>query len=336
MMRNENIKTRIQISSIIKRWEFTIFVLLIVIFIVNFILSPELFRIYNLLDATLTFTEKSIMALPMTLLIISGVIDISVASISAMSGVILGVCFKAGIGIWYAVVIGLLVGSTAGLINGLIITKLKIPSIVVTLAMMLFYRGIGYILLGDSAVRNLPEKFGVLGGAYSTTFIPTQFLIFIVLAIVFGVLLHATTFGRQIFIIGNNENAARYSGLQVDRTRLILTTVMGFVSGLSGVLLTSRIGSARPDIAMGNEMTVITIALLGGVYIFGGRGTILGVVISALILGYMYYGLSILNVQAQVIRIATGGVLITALLIPTFMEKIREKAFERSRQQVRD
>lgn len=125
MMRNENIKTRIQISSIIKRWEFTIFVLLIVIFIVNFILSPELFRIYNLLDATLTFTEKSIMALPMTLLIISGVIDISVASISAMSGVILGVCFKAGIGIWYAVVIGLLVGSTAGLINGLIITKLK-------------------------------------------------------------------------------------------------------------------------------------------------------------------------------------------------------------------
>jgi rhamnose transport system permease protein len=330
VMNDENIKRKIKLSSITRRWEFTIFGLLIVIFIINVILSPELFRINNLLDATLTFTEKSIMVLPMTLLIISGVIDISVGSISAMSGVILGVCFKSGIGIWYATVIGLFVGLIAGLINGLIITKLKIPSIVVTLAMMLFYRGIGYILLGDTAVRDLPEKFGILGGAYSVTFIPIQFIIFIVLAIIFGVLLHATTFGRQIYIIGNNENTARYSGLPVDRTRVILTAIMGFVSGLSGVLLTSRIGSARPDIAMGSEMTVITIALLGGVYIFGGRGTILGVVISAFILGYIHYGLSILNIQEQVIRIATGGVLIIALLIPTFVEKIREKAFERS------
>jgi rhamnose transport system permease protein len=331
MMDNKKVKIRIKLSSIIRRWEFTIFGLLIVIFIINVILSPELFRIHNLLDATLTFTEKSIMVLPMTLLIISGVIDISVGSISAMSGVILGVCFKAGIGIWSAAVIGMFVGLVAGLINGLIITKLKIPSIVVTLAMMLFYRGIGYILLGDTAVRDLPEKFGILGGAYSATFVPIQFLIFIVLAVVFGVLLHATTFGRCIYIIGNNENTARYSGLPVDRTRLILTAIMGFVSGLSGVLLTSRIGSARPDIAMGTEMTVITIALLGGVYIFGGRGTILGVVISAFILGYIHYGLSILNIQEQVIRIATGGVLIIALLIPTFVEKIREKAFEKSR-----
>jgi len=131
MMDNEKVKIRIKLSSIIRRWEVTIFGLLIVIFIINVILSPELFRIHNLLDATLTFTEKSIMVLPMTLLIISGVIDISVGSISAMSGVILGVCFKAGIGIWYAAVIGIFVGLVAGFINGLIITKLKIPSIVV-------------------------------------------------------------------------------------------------------------------------------------------------------------------------------------------------------------
>jgi len=320
--------TRFSISAILKSWEFTIFSLLVVVFIINLFLSPDLFRIENLFDATLTFTEKSIVTLPMTLLIISGVIDISIASISAMSGVILGVCFKAGIAIGYAILIGLMVGILAGLINGLIITKLQIPSIVVTLAMMLFYRGIGYILLGDTAVRNLPERFGLLGGAYSVTFIPIQFIIFIVLAIIFGLVLHRTTFGRLIYVVGNNANAARYSGVPVDRIRLILCVVTGFISGLSGILLTSRIGSARPDIALGNEMAVITIVLLGGVYIFGGKGTILGVVIAALMLGYVHYGLSILNIQEQVIRIVTGGLLIIALLIPTISAKfkVREKS----------
>jgi len=323
-------KPRFSMSVILKSWEFTIFSLLVVVFIINLFLSPDLFRIENLFDATLTFTEKSIVTLPMALLIISGVIDISIASISAMSGVILGVCFKAGVAIGYATLIGLTVGLLAGLINGLIITKLRIPSIVVTLAMMLFYRGIGYILLGDTAVRDLPERFGLLGGAYSVTLIPIQFMIFIVLAIVFGLVLHRTTFGRLIYVVGNNANAARYSGVPVDRIRLILCVVTGLISGLSGILLTSRIGSARPDIAQGNEMAVITIVLLGGVYIFGGRGTILGVVIATLMLGYVHYGLSILNIQEQVIRIVTGGLLIIALLIPTISAKfkVREKSLE--------
>jgi rhamnose transport system permease protein len=310
-------------SATLRSWEFTIFILLIIVFVVNLFLSPDLFRIENLFDATLTFTEKSILTLPMALLIISGVIDISIASISAMSGVILGVCYKAGIAIGYATLIGLAVGLIAGSLNGLIITKLRMPSIVVTLAMMLFYRGIGYILLGDTAVRDLPERFGLLGGAYSVTFIPIQFLIFIVLAVVFGIVLHRTKFGRLIYIVGNNENTARYSGVHVDRIRLILSAVTGLIAGLSGILLTSRIGSARPDIAQGNEMAVITIVLLGGVYIFGGKGSIIGVVIAALMLGYVHYGLSLLNIQEQVIRIFTGGLLIIALLIPTIAEKIK-------------
>jgi rhamnose transport system permease protein len=323
-------RLRLSASAVLKSWEFTIFALLIVVFIINLFISPDLFRIRNLFDATLTFTEKSIMTLPMALLIISGVIDISIASISAMSGVILGVCYKAGIAIGYAILIGLMVGLLAGLINGLIITKLKIPSIVVTLAMMLFYRGIGYILLGDTAVRDLPKRFGLLGGAYSAIFIPIQFMIFIVLAVIFGLLLHRTKFGRLIYIVGNNQNAARYSGVPVDRIRLILCAVNGLISGLSGVLLTSRIGSARPDIAQGNEMAVITICLLGGVYIFGGKGSIIGVVIAALMIGYVHYGLSIINIQEQVIRIVTGGLLIIALLIPTISAKfkLREKGLD--------
>lgn len=322
MLRDKDNKMKSSIGNIFKKWEFTIFVILIAVFAFNLILSPELFRIENFFDATLTFMEKSIMALPMTLLIISGVIDISIASVAAMSGVILGICFKAGINIWLSVVIGLMAGSIAGLINGLIITKLKMPSIVVTLATMLLYRGIGYILLGDTAVRNLPEKFGILGGAYSITFIPIQFIIFIILAIIFGLILHSTTLGRQIYAIGSNESTARYSGIPVDRIRIILCAIMGLISGLTGVLLTSRITSARPDMAYGNEFLVITIVLLGGVYIFGGRGSIIGVIISAFIIGYVYYGLSLLNIQAQVIRIVNGVLLIIALLIPTIAAKI--------------
>ena len=315
---------RVSISNVLRSWEFTIFSLLIVVFIINIYLSPKVFQIDNLFNATLTFTENSIMALPMALLIVSGVIDISIASIAAMAGVILGICYKAGMTIGYATVIGLIVGLVAGLINGLTITKLKIPSLVATLATMLFYRGIGYILLGDTAVRNLPARFGLLGGAYNATFVPIQFMIFIVLAIVLGFVLHRTKFGRLIYIVGNNENCARYSGVSVDKIRIILCAVTGLIAGLSGILLTSRIGSARPDIAQGNEMAVITIVLLGGVYIFGGRGSILGVVISAFMLGYVHYGLSILNIQEQVIRIVTGGLLIVALLIPTISERFKK------------
>jgi len=310
-------------TSFFMRWEFILIVLLVLILAFIAILTPDIFTLRNLLDATITFTEKSILALPMALLIISGVIDISVASISAMAGVLMGVFFKSGVDLGTAVVLGLLVGVAAGFFNGVVITKLKIPSIVVTLATMLIYRGVGYILLGDNAVRNLPESFGVLGGAYGNLFIPIQAIIFFVFTVIFGIILQLSSFGRKIYIIGNNEHAALYSGLHVDRIRIILTTVTGFVAALSGILLTSRIGSARPDIANGNEMMVITIVLLGGVSIYGGKGTIPGVFLSCLILGYIHYGLVLLRIQEQVIRIATGGLLIIALLIPTVVEKIR-------------
>lgn len=322
MLSNKENKTKSLTIKIIKSWEFAIFILLVIVFFVNIILSPDLFRIDNLLDATLTFMEKSIMAIPMALLIISGFIDISIASIAAMSGVILGVCYKAGVNIWACVVIALAVGLTAGLINGLIVTKIKIPSIIVTLAMLFFYRGIAYILLGDTAVRELPEKFGLLGGSYSISIIPFSLIIFIVLAIIFGLVLHCTTFGRCVYAIGNNENTARYSGIPVDKIKIILSTINGLVAGLSGVLLTSRIGSARPDMATGNELAVITIVLLGGVHIFGGRGSILGVVISTFVIGYVFYGLSIINIQTVVISIVIGLILIVALLIPRFSEII--------------
>ena len=325
MIKNKNERS---IGSVLtKSWEFYIFILLAVVFLVNFILSPELFRAINLFDATLLFMENSIIALPMAIAIISGIIDISITSIAALSGVILGVCFKAGLNIWLCVIIGLLVGLFAGFLNGLIITKLKMPSIIVTLAMMFLYRGICYMLLGDTAIRNLPERFGRIGGAVEVGLVPIPFIIYIILAIFFGLLLHFTGFGRKIYAIGSNTATALYAGIAVDKIKLIINSVLGLVAGLSGILLTSRIGSARPDIAQGNEMAVITICLLGGIYIFGGKGSIVGVVISSFIIGYIYYGLAILRVQDTVISIITGCVLITALVVPTIISRINEKRY---------
>ena len=143
----------------------------------------------------------------------------------------------------------------------------------------------------------------------------------------FGLLLHFTGFGRKIYAIGSNPATALYAGIAVDKIKLIINSVLGLVAGLSGILLTSRIGSARPDIAQGNEMAVITICLLGGIYIFGGRGSIVGVVISSFIVGYIYYGLAILRVQDTVISIITGCVLITALVVPTIISRINEKRY---------
>jgi len=223
------------------------------------------------------------------------------------------------------IVIGLFVGLFAGFLNGLIITRLRMPSIIVTLAMLFVYRGICYILLGDLAIRDLPQKFGILGGAIDMGPVPIPLIIFLILAVIFAFLLHFTGFGRKVYAIGSNENAAIFSGIEVAKIRLIATSILGLVAGLSGILLTSRIGSARPDIANGREMAIITICLLGGVYIFGGKGSILGVVISSFIIGYLYYGLSILRVQDTRIRIITGCVLIIALMIPTIINRINEK-----------
>jgi rhamnose transport system permease protein len=310
---------------LIRSWEFYIFILLVLVFIISYMLSPELITGGNLIDATILFMENSIIALAMAVAIISGIIDISVAAIAALSGVVLGVCYRAGLDIGFSIVIGLLAGLFAGFLNGLIITKLKMPSIIVTLAMLFFYRGICYILLGDLAIRDLPQNFGILGGAVETGIIPIPFIIYLVLAIIFAYILHFTSFGRKVYSIGNNENAAFFSGIDVGKIRLIVTSTLGFVAGLSGILLTSRIGSARPDIANGNEMAIITICLLGGIYIFGGRGSILGVVISSFIIGYLYYGLSIKRVQDTRINIITGLVLIIALVVPIIINRINER-----------
>lgn len=318
-------------KQFLKSWEFVLVILLILVFIFDSSLSRKFLKVRNLLDTTQIFMEFAIMTLPLTLIIITGFIDISIGSITALSSVVMGALFRYGMNIWVAAVFAVLAGLAAGFFNGIIITKLQIPSIVITLATMIFFRGIAYIILEDTVVTGFPEKFGIFGGTYKQFVFPIQLMIYIVLAVLFGIILHRTKFGRLLYAIGNNEMTCRYSGVSVDRIRLLLFTISGTMAGFVGVILSSRIGSVRPDIAYSYELKVITIVVLGGVAIFGGKGSLPGVVLATFIIGYINYGFKLINVKEQVIAIIIGAILIIVLLVPTVGNVLKSRSMSMSK-----
>ncbi len=305
-----------------KQWEAILFAVAVAIFIFNAMASPYFLNPYNLSDATFNFTEKAIIALAMALLIIAGEIDLSVASIIALSSTAMGAAAAADFGPAMLVVIGIIVGVVAGAFNGFIVTWFRIPSIVVTIGTMSLFRGIAYVVLGDQVYRKYPPGFEFFGQGYVWWVISFEFVLFLVLAIVFGVALHLTTFGRRIYAIGNSPIAARFSGVHVDRIRFLLFVLTGLTSGIASILLTSRISSTRPTIATGWELEVITMVVLGGVNILGGSGTIPGVVIAAFVMGLVTFGFGLLNVPGIVQSIFIGSLLIAAIALPIVAGRI--------------
>ena len=310
-----------------KRWEVILLAIASAIFILNAFASPHFLSPHNLSDATFSFTEKAIIALAMALLIIAGEIDLSVASIIALASTAMGAAAAAGFGLAVLVIIGLSVGLAAGVFNGVIVTRCQIPSIVVTIGTMSLFRGISYVVLGDQAYRRYPAGFDFFGQGYVWWVLSFEFVLFMVLAVVFGIALHLTSFGRRIYAIGNNPVAALFSGVKVDRIRFVLFVLTGLMSGVAAVLLTSRIGSTRPTIATGWELEIVTMVVLGGVNILGGAGTIPGVVIAAFVMGLVTFGFGLLNVPGIVMSIFIGALLITAIALPIIAGK-----FARGRQ----
>ena len=308
-----------------KQWEAILFAVAVAIFIFNATASPYFLNPYNLSDATFNFTEKAIIAFAMALLIIAGEIDLSVASIIAMSSVAMGAAATAGLGPAPLIVIGIAVGIAAGAFNGFIVTWFRIPSIVVTIGTMSLFRGIAYVALGDQAYRHYPAGFSYFGQGYVWWVVSFEFVLFIVFAVAFGVVLHLTSFGRRIYAIGNNPVAALFSGVRVDRIRFLLFVLTGMMSGIASILLTSRIGSTRPTIATGWELEVITMVVLGGVNILGGSGTVPGVVIAAFVMGLVTFGFGLLNVPGIVQSIFIGSLLIGAIALPIVAGKISRR-----------
>lgn len=295
-------------------WEGFLFAVTLAVFIVNALASPYFLNIWNLSDATFNFTEKAIIVLPMAMLIIAREIDLSVASTLALSSTAMGFCAAAGMDTPLLVCVGLGTGLLCGLLNGILVTRFNLSSIVITIGTMSLYRGITYILLGDQALNAYPESFTWFGQGYVWGALSFEFALFIVLAIVFTFLLHKTNFGRRTYAIGNNPVGAWYSGINVKRHNLILFALVGLMAGLAAVLLTSRLGSTRPTIAMGWELAVVTMAVLGGVNILGGSGSMTGVIIAAFLMGLVTFGLSLLNVPGIVMSVIIGAMLILSLI----------------------
>jgi len=284
-------------------------------------LSPYFLNIWTLSDATFNFTERAVIALPLALLIIAGEIDISVAAIIALASVAMGLAAAHGVGTPSLVAIGLGTGWIAGMINGALVTWGRVPSIVATIGTMTLFRGVAYAVLGDRVLKEYPTSFAIFGQGYAVGPLSIELCLLIVLALVFGVLLHLTRWGRTIYAIGANPIAARWSGVPVDRYRLALFSLTGLCSGLAAVLLTSRLGSTRPSIAQGWELEIISMVILGGVSVWGGKGTIAGVMLAAIVLGFINFGLGLLNVPGIVMSIIVGALLITVVAIPVLAQR---------------
>ncbi|WP_079213832.1 ABC transporter permease [Brucella pituitosa] len=306
-------------------WEMLLLGVAVAIFIANSFASPYFLNAWNLSDATFNFTEKALIAFAMTLLIISGEIDLSVAAIIALASTAMGAAAQMGVGTPGLVLIGIGTGLVCGAINGGLVAGLKLPSIVVTIGTMSLFRGISYIVLGDKAYGGYPESFAYFGQGYIVWVFSFEFVLFIAFALIFGVLLHATTFGRRIYAIGNNEFASRFSGIPVERMKFTLFILTGLMSGIAAVCLTSRLGSTRPSIAQGWELEIITMVVLGGVSILGGAGSIIGVVIAAFVMGLVTFGLGLLNVPGIVMSIFIGLLLIITISLPILGRKFKAR-----------
>lgn len=303
-------------NNFLFQWEWMLVLIFIITNIINTMLSPYYLNGAGLLGATATFLDKSFIVLPMAYILILGDIDISVASTVALSAVTMAVTYNMGLPMELALVLCLAVGSLCGLINGLLIVKFKeLSAVIVTLATQIIYRGIAYIILEDRAAGKFPNWFSYLGWG-DIKGVPFILVTFIGCAIIFGLLLHKTNFGRRVFAMGNNITASRFSGVQGDKIKVIVFTLAGLMSGVTALFLTSRMGSTRPNVANGYELDVIAMAVLGGISTAGGKGRMIGPIIAVFLIGFLRYGLGLVNVPAQVLLVIIGLLLIFAVMIP--------------------
>ena len=307
----------------LKSWETLLLAIAVAIFIVNSFTSPYFLNAWNLSDMTFNFTEKAMIAFAMALLIIAGEIDLSVAAIIALASTAMGAAVQVGVGTPGLVLIGLGVGLLCGAFNGVLVTRMGLPSIVVTIGTMSLFRGISYIVLGDQAYRGYLSDFAFFGQGYVFWVISFEFVLFAIIALIYFVLLHKTNFGRAVYAIGNNPVGAEFSGIRVARVKFILFLLTGLMSGVAAICLTSRLASTRPSIAFGWELEIVTMVVLGGVSILGGSGSIPGVVIAAFVMGLVTFGLGLLNVPGIVMSIVIGALLIGVIALPRLWEKWR-------------
>lgn len=317
------------LKSLLVRWETLLIVIFLAVNIMNIGLSKNYLNLANLFTNINSFLCKGMIALPVAYVLLLGDIDLSVGSTLCLSATMLGIVYNATGSIWFGIFACLVTGIACGAFNGLILTKFtELAPMIVTLATATLFRGLSEKILGDGSTSGMQEVvwfkdlyFGRIAGV-----IPYMFVLFCVLAVVFGLVMHRTTFGRQMFAIGSNKLAAQYAGVPVQRTRMIVYTLTGLVCAVSAVFYTANTGSIKSNIAEGYDIETIAMCVLGGVSTAGGKGTFPGVIIAVFIIGLLRYGMGLINMSPQIVKIIIGGMLIFVVLLPNLKFRRAKKA----------
>ncbi|MEE3121361.1 MAG: ABC transporter permease [SAR324 cluster bacterium] len=311
-------------------WEGFLLVVLLLIICVNSFNSLAFLTVENQVNLFVLSVEKIIIALIMTFIILNAEIDLSVASMMGLAACALGWMVESGTSTSTAIGLCLIIGLVGGAFNAYWITIVKLPSLVVTLAMLIGFRGLARVLIEDRSIRVFPPWFENLGQQPILGPLPLSILIFLVLLVIAVVILQYTGFGRYVYVIGISQEVATYSGVRVARVKTILFMVSGLISALAGILFSARLGSVRGDMGLGFELDIITMVLLGGVSIFGGAGSIYGVILSILIVLYLRNGMSLSNVTGHIQTGVIGVILILSAMIPnikSWLESIFDKKY---------
>ncbi len=306
------------------RHETMLAVILLLALIVLGGLNSRFLTLDNLLNQGRLTTEVGLIALPMTFIIITGGIDLSVGSIVGLCAILLGYSWKNfGFPLPLAICFSLLVGAAAGLLNGIVITRVKVPPLIMTIATLALYRGLAEGISQARSVRGYPEWFYFIGQE-NLFGVPAQLWLLLIAIVVSAIVLDRTTFGRTLYAIGNNETAARFSGLPVDRVKLIIYTLSGLMAGLSACVLVSRVTTTRSDMGIGYELDVIAAVVLGGTSIFGGVGTIWGTVVGLAMIQLLKNGLALTGVKGDATIVVIGAVLILSTLVASSLQRRRD------------
>ena len=288
----------------------------LVVLVVIFSCTSDIFlTTNNLLNITRQISIKGLLGIAMTFVIITGGIDLSVGSVIAFSSILTASAIKDyQLPVLAAVIIGVVVGSLTGLVNGILIAYVNMPAFITTMGTMTILRGLGYIYTQGYPIYDLPQGFRAIGQG-NIGIIPISAIILVAVAILAYIILSKTVFGRHIYAVGGNIDAARMAGIRVKRVQLYVYVISGFISGIAAVVQGARVGSGLPTIGQGFEMDAIASVVIGGAAMAGGSGTVLGTLLGSLILGVLDNGLSLLNVDSYVMNVISGVVVILAVLI---------------------
>ena len=314
-------------SKLLKRREAFTVVLLFVVLAVSMLLSSNFRDLTYVLKSATRYMEYAMVALTMTLIIIAGMIDLSVPSIMVCTCTFVAMMYTGGMSMGLAIIMGLFIGIVLGALNGLLISYMRLPAMMVTIGTMNVYRGISQIFIGDKSLGSFPDWFNSIEKIpvfkMGTAKFGVTILAFIVLAVVFYLVLHRTRMGRSIYAIGLNESAAIYSGVKTKQIKMLLFMLSGVMSAFAGMLMMSRLQLVRWDMASGDELDIVTMVLLGGTDIMGGRGSIVGTFIAVFIVIILKTGLLVANVTANAQMFIMGLLLLISIIIPNIMQSYR-------------